>query len=72
MEESVKAQDNQIREIMKEEGREMLDRQARKYLGISGDEFIERWDAGFYDDPDDRTKNGPEVMALGMFIPFAR
>ena len=72
MEESVKAQDNQIREITKEEGREMLDRQARKYLGISGDEFIERWDAGFYDDPDDRTKNDPEVMALGMFIPFAR
>jgi hypothetical protein len=49
----------------------MLDRQTRKYLGISAEEFIERWDSGYYDDPDDRTKNEPEIMALGMFIPFA-
>ncbi len=67
-----KTQDNEIREITKEEGREMLDRQTRKYLGISADEFIERWDSGYYDDPDDRTKNGPEVMRLGILSRFAR
>lgn len=64
--------ENQIREIDKKEGREMLDRQTRKYLGISADEFTERWDAGEYDDPDDRVKNGPEIMRLGMLIRFAR
>lgn len=69
--EHARTEDNQIREISKEEGRQMLDRQTRKYLGISAEEFIER-PSGHYDDPDDRTKNGPEVMALGMFIPFAR
>ncbi len=70
--EHARTEDNEIREISKEEGRGMLDAQTRKYLGISADEFIERWDSSHCDDPDDRTKNGPEVMALGMFIPFAR
>ncbi len=70
--EHARTEDNQIREISIEEGREMLDAQTRKYLGISAAEFIERWDSGYYDDPDDRTKNGPEIMALGMFIPFTR
>lgn len=70
--EKPKTEDNEIREITKEEGHRMLDRQTRKYLDISADEFIERWDSGYYDDPDDRTKNGPEIMALGMLIRFAR
>lgn len=50
----------------------MLDEQTRKYLGISAEEFIEQWDSGHYDDPDDRTKNGPEIMRLGMLSRFAR
>jgi hypothetical protein len=70
--EEPKTEDNEIREISKEEGREMLDAQTRKYLGISADEFIRRWDSGYYDDPDDRTKNGPEVMRLGILSRFAR
>ncbi len=63
---------NQIREINKEEGREIFDRSARRYLGISGEEFLRRWDAGFYDDPDDRTKNPPEVMEVASLLPLAR
>lgn len=70
--EHARTEDNEIREITKEEGREMLDRQTRKYLGISADEFIELWDSGYYDDPDDRAKNGPEIMRLGMLSRFAR
>jgi hypothetical protein len=32
------------------EGRHMFDFQARKIYGISGDEFLARFDAGYYDD----------------------
>ncbi len=70
--EHARTEDNEIREISKEDGREMLDAQTRKYLGISAGEFIEKWDSGYYDDPDDRTKNGPEIMRLGMLSRFAR
>lgn len=59
-------------EMSREEGREMIDRQARRYLDISGDEFIRRWDAGEFGDPDDRSKNHPAVMRLGMLVPFVR
>lgn len=55
-----------------EEGRKLLDWQARRYLGISGEEFIERWDKGEYGDPDDRTRNPPGVMELAMILPFVR
>lgn len=54
-----------------EEGREIFDRQARKALGISGAEFLRRWDAGDYrrvaDDAD-----GRKVRRLAMLMPFAR
>lgn len=60
------------REISREEGRKIFDRQAERYLGIPGDEFLERWDAGEYGDPDDRTENPPEVTRLAMLLPFIR
>jgi hypothetical protein len=64
--------DAEVRELSREEGRRLFDRQARRYLGISGEEFLERWDAGEYGDPDDRTKNPPGVMQLAMLLPFVR
>lgn len=67
------AQENgKVRELSREDGRKLLDRQARRYLDVSGDEFIRRWDAGEYGDPDDRSKNPPAVMRLGMLLPFVR
>ncbi len=66
------AQTNGYRQLSHEEGRALLDRQARRYLGISGDEFVRTWDAGLYGDPDDRTKNSPGVMRVAMLLPFAR
>lgn len=63
---------NQIYELSQEEGRELFDRAAWHHLGISGEEFMRRWDAGYYDDPDDRTKNPPEVMEVGMLMNLAR
>ncbi len=65
-------ENGRVRQMTWEEGRELLDRHARRYLGISGEEFIERWDKGEYDDPDDRTKNPPGVMELAMILPFVR
>lgn len=63
---------NGFRELSPTEGRELLDRQAQRYLGVSGDEFVRSWEAGEYGDPDDRTKNPPGVMRVAMLLPFAR
>jgi hypothetical protein len=49
-----------------EEGVALLDRQARKYLGMSGAEFVEKYRAGEIEDPGSTT-----VMRVAMLIPFA-
>lgn len=54
-----------------EEGRALFDRHARKALGISGDEFLKRWDAGKYRPVPD-TAEGRKVSRLVMLMPFAR
>jgi hypothetical protein len=61
-----------VRFLDEEEGREYFDRQAQRLLGISGDEFLRRYDAGEYETPDldDRTLRG--VMKLAMLMPFVR
>jgi len=72
MEDTATSENGRIRELSREQGRELLDRQAQRYLNVSGDEFIRRWDAGEYGDPDDRSENPPAVMRLGMLLPFVR
>lgn len=52
--------------ITEAEGKEILDRQAQKYLGMSGQEFIRRYRAGEIDDPNRR-----EVTLVSMLIPLA-
>jgi hypothetical protein len=54
-----------------EEGRALFDRQARKTLGISGNEFLKNWDAGKYRPVPD-TADGRKVGRLVMLMPFAR
>ena len=54
-----------------EEGRELFDSQARELLGISGEEFLRRWDAGEYRDIADKPGN-LHIGRLAMLIPFAR
>ena len=60
-----------VRELSPEEGRRFFDRRARALLGISGAEFLQRWDAGEYrslaDDPEH-----PEIMTLAMLSDFGR
>lgn len=55
----------------KQEGADLFDYQARKLLGISGPEFLERWDAGEYRRVADPVEAG-KVQRLAMLIPFAR
>ena len=49
----------------------LFDEQARTTLGITGEEFIRRWDAGEFDtvadDPDH-----PEILRLAMMLSFGR
>lgn len=53
------------------EGRELFDRQARRLLGLSGEEFLRKWDAGEYRDLPD-TPETRTVAYLALLIPFGR
>jgi hypothetical protein len=55
----------------REEGRALFDHQAKKMLGISGKEFLERWESGRYRSVPD-TPEGRKVRRLVMLVPFAR
>jgi hypothetical protein len=57
--------------VTPEEGEAIFDRQARKALGISGAEFLRRWDCGMYRPVPD-TPEGRKIGRLVMLIPFAR
>ncbi len=56
-----------IKFLTPEEGRKLLDRQARRYLGISGKEFVRKWEAKEFDEPD-----RPEIMQVAFLLPFGR
>jgi len=60
-----------VRFATPEEGRELFDEQARKLMGMSGEEFIRRWDAGEYDEIFD-TPGHRHILHLAFLIPFAR
>jgi hypothetical protein len=60
-----------VRFLNDEESREYFDRQARRLLGISGDEFLRRYAAGEYKRPlEDRELRA--VMKLRMLEDFVR
>lgn len=60
-----------IKWLTEEEGHRLFDNKAQQLLGVSGNEFLRRWDAGEYDavadDPDHH-----EIMQLAALIPFGR
>lgn len=57
--------------LTEEQGRALFDRDARKALGISGDEFLQRWDAGEYASIPD-TPEGWPIARLVMNLPLVR
>lgn len=60
-----------IRWLDDDEARDEFDAQARKWLGLSGDEFLRRWDAGEYRGIEDDADH-PHVMSMAMLIPLVR
>ncbi len=54
-----------------EEGRALFDREARLWLGLSGEEFLRRWDAGEYRNLPD-TLEGRNVLRVIFLLPFVR
>jgi hypothetical protein len=58
----------EIHQLSPEEGFDLLDRQAMDTIGIDGDEFRRRWDAGEYGTEPDR----PEIIRLVMLLPLGR
>lgn len=48
-------------------GRRLFDRQARRSLNMSGEEFITKWRAGKFNG----TTDTPKVMRVAMLLPFA-
>ena len=53
--------------LTEEQGWVLLDERARRYLQMSGRDFVERWDRGAIEDPD-----RPEVNRVSMLLPFVR
>ncbi len=47
------------------EAESILDRQARRYLHISGKEFVRRWKSGYWQHPD----QVPGVISVSMLLP---
>jgi hypothetical protein len=57
--------------VSPEDGRRMFDEAARKYAGISGEEFIRRYDGGEYSTvPDDEEHR--MIIELGMLVDIGR
>ncbi len=56
-----------VRELDAEEGRLLLDRHARRYLDMSGDEFARSGEAGEFAERDDAT-----LVRVAMLLPFGR
>jgi len=61
-----KTSKNGFKVLSKDEGEKLLDRQALKYLGISGEEFVRRWNAKEFPDPD-----RPEIIRVAFLLPLA-
>ena len=59
--------DVQVQEATPEEGCAILDRAARRWLGISGDEFLTGWRNGAFADDDEN----PDLAKVALLVPFA-
>lgn len=58
----MEAHTEQVTTLTLSEARGYFDEQARTFLAMSGDEFIEKYDAGTWPDPD----ADPAVVRLAM------
>ncbi len=61
-----------VKYITRAEGIKLFDRRTRRDLGISGEEFLRRYDAGEYRHVCCSSEEGRTVQRLAMLIPFTR
>ena len=59
-----------VRVLTPEEGRKIFDRQARRLFKMSGEEFVRRFEAEEFGDPEDPYR--PELMDLVMQLPLMK
>lgn len=59
-----------VKELSRDEDRDLFDRQTREWLGISGEEFIRLYDAGEF--TTEQLDYDNRIIALAMKIPFVR
>jgi hypothetical protein len=59
------AEEPRARELTREEGRRLLDERARRFLGMSGEEFRRRYEAGELDPDNDH------VLGVALLLPLA-
>lgn len=56
-----------------EESLALFDMEARRITGMSGPEFLAKWDAGAYAEMNlDETRQGRDIRYLAALIPFGR
>ena len=71
MAETAERTESGVRWLTDEEARAIFDAEARRVMGMSGEEFLRRYDAGEFDDvPDDWEHM--DFTALVMLIPWGR
>ena len=58
------------RELSRQEGRAVFDTVARRYLGMSGEDFLRAWDAGQFETVD--VDEYPGLLGVLMLLPLAR
>ncbi len=68
---AVQAQRPGIQWLTDEEANAMFDREARQVMGMSGEEFLRRYDAGEFDDMPDDSEH-LDYWDLVLSIPFGR
>lgn len=59
--------DQRFEELDEDQGRALIDLQARKFLGMSGTEFIQKYYAGQIENPD-----STDVLRVAMLLPFLK
>jgi hypothetical protein len=73
MAESAKRADQSVRWLTDEESCADFDAEARRVMGMSGEEFLRRYDAGEFDDmPDTSAKEHLDFISLEMLISWSR
>lgn len=63
------SEDNSVEVISDEEAREVFDLRAHQLLGISGEEFLKRYDRGDYHG---QPEENPAVITLEILLPLVR